>query len=98
MTGNRHLRAWPASDGLVVGEGLGVNAGVADRLAEASGVVLALGAIPQAQAATANATIGSKNLFMSISTGCVQVRLLARSKNGVTASLTANAADSAEFW
>jgi hypothetical protein len=65
MTGNRQLRAWPASDGLVVGDELGVGDGVADGLAEAGGVVVAMGANPP-QAANANTTTGSKTLLTSI--------------------------------
>jgi len=38
MTGNRQLRAWPASDGLVVGDWLSVGDGVADGLGDAPAI------------------------------------------------------------
>ena len=38
MTGSRQLRAWPASDGLVVGDWLRVEDGVADGLGDAPAI------------------------------------------------------------
>ena len=66
LTGNRQLRARPAGDGLMVGGGFVVGDRVADGLAEARGVVLAMGTNAPVHAANANTTTGSKTLFTSI--------------------------------
>jgi hypothetical protein len=50
----------------VVGDGLGAGDEMADGLAEASGVVLAVGPNPRPQAANANTTTSSKAVFTSI--------------------------------